>query len=240
MIFSLLVLIYFIKLILITIFAKKLHNLGKRIHHISGRCTHTILSAGFGKAAVCILFLFFNVLHSQEGVGTAPTISVNSDAKIYSADSDFTRQFISQENADYEIISSGKAHVFKSKSNPSVKKIAKRKPKASVQTDQAGQRRIKKDISDFEHQKKPFDFYNIHGAPFSRELPYSSNFNRSYIVPSTTSNEFSKACIYQYNYLIRLILERHYVWNYHYFNNRSLDFCFSEIFSVRPPPLFLV
>ena len=215
--------------------------MGKRIQSISGTCPYTILSIGFGKAAFCILFLLFNFLYSQEGLGTAPTISLIGDAKIYSVDSDFNSQFMAQKNADYEISSSGKAYVFKPKADPSVKKIPKRKAKTSVQNiDQASLKRIKKNISDFEQRKKLFVYRNIHGTPFSRELPYSSDSRRNYIVPSTDSNEFSKACIIQYSFLIRLILEYCYIWNYHYFNNRSLDCCFSKTFSVRPPPLFLV
>lgn len=174
--------------------------MGKRIQSISGTCPYTILSIGFGKAAFCILFLLFNFLYSQEGLGTAPTISLIGDAKIYSVDSDFNRQFMAQKNADYEISSSGKAYVFKSKADPSVKKIAKRK-KASVQNiEQASLKRIKKSISDFEQRKKLFAYHNINGAPFSRELPYSSDSSRNYIVPSTDSNEFSKACIVQYSF----------------------------------------
>lgn len=212
--------------------------MGKGIRNILNGKSGTVLSLGFGKVTVFILVFLFHSFYSQEGFGTAPSITVSGNAKIYSTDPDFNRQFLAQENIDYQIVSSGKAYVFKSKSAD--KKIAKRKPKASVQNiDQARLKKIKQNISDFEQRKKSFNFCNINNAPFSRELPYSSDSNRSYIAPSTVSNDFSKVCVFQYKYLISLVLEYLYVWKYHYFNSRSLEFCFSKIFSVRPPPLSL-
>lgn len=219
---------------------QKIHKLGKGIGNILSGNSGTVLMSGFVKLTAFIFILFFQSLYSQEGLETVPTISLTGNAKVYSTDPDFNGQFLSQENIDYQIINSGKVYVFKSKYKSSGKKIAKKQSKACFRsTNQASLKKIKQNISDFEQRKKSFNFCNIHDAPFSRELPYSSDFNSSYIAPSGNSNDFSKICVFQYKYLISLVLEYLYVWKYHYFNSRSLEFCFSKVFSVRPPPLSL-
>lgn len=201
----------------------------------------TILSKGLGKSALLVFVLFFYSLYSQEGFGTPALISVKGNAQIYSTDPDFNQQFTAQENTDYRISNLRGGLVFKSKDLLAAKKPSRPKAKPSVQTaDKITAGKIRKTVSDFEQRKKLFNFFRIDSAPFSRELPYSSDSSRAYVIPSTTFHDFSKACVCQCKLLISLVLERLYVEKYHCFNNRSFDFCFSEVFSIRPPPVFMV
>lgn len=219
----------------------KIHKLGKRITNHTGGMPGTILYRAFERTAVLMCILFFSFAYSQEGFDTPPLITVRGDAQIYSSDPDFNHQFTAQGNTRYTISNLGKALVFKSKDPASGKRYAKLKAKFSVQTiDRVDSRKLRKTVSDFEHRKKSFNFCHLNGAPFSRELPYSSDSSQAYVIPSTTSHDFSKVCISQCKLLTSLVLERLYLEKYHYFNNRSFDFCFSEVFSIRPPPLFIV
>ncbi len=187
-----------------------------------------------------LIFLFCS-LYSQEGFGTLPTISIKSNALIYSSDSNFNKQFTSNESTDYEISNSGEGIVFKVKDKAAARDIAKIKSKATIQhIDHTNSKKLRQTLSDFEKRKRLFDFCNINGSPFSHQTPYSSRSNRNYIVPSRTTKDFLKINIFQYHDMISLVLEFLYVWKYHYFNNKPIDLCFSEVFSVRPPPLFVV
>ena len=215
--------------------------MGKRIINHTGGMPGTILYRSFGRAAVLIGLLFFSSIYSQEGFDTSPLITVRGDAQIYSSDPSFNQQFTAQRNTRYTISNLGKALVFKSKDPAAGKRYAKLKAKFSVEAiDRVGSGKLRKTVSDFEHRKKSFSFCHLNGSPFSRELPYSSDSNSSYLIPSTTFSDFLKVCVFQYKLLISLVLEHLYIERYHYFNNRSFDFCFSRVFSIRPPPWFTV
>lgn len=215
--------------------------MGKKIKHVTGSRPRSILSIGLGKPVVLACILFFYSLYSQEGFDTTPLISIRGNAQIYSSDSGFSRQFIAQGNKDYKISNSGKAVVFQSKDFVNGKKPARIKTNFSIQIiDRVGSGKLRKTVADFEHRKKSFNFCHLNRAPISKEQPYSSGSGSSYLIPSTTFNDFSKVCVFQYNLLTSLILELLYLEKYFYFNNRSLDFCFSEVFLVRPPPLLTV
>ncbi|WES98214.1 hypothetical protein P2W68_01055 [Chryseobacterium arthrosphaerae] len=213
----------------------------KRTYKTFNNTLATHLFKGCGKLSFLIFVIFFYSLYSQEGFGTSTFISLKSNAEIYSSDSNFNQQLVAQGSTNYRVINFGKGLLFKSKDLIVEKKYSKPKTQPSVQAiGLLSSGKLRKIVSDYEKQKELFNFRHIYSAPFSRELPYSSDSNRSYLLPSTTYKNFSKVFISQYKYLIGLVLEILYVEKYIYINNRSFNFCFSKVFSVRPPPLFIV
>ncbi|MDQ1097697.1 MULTISPECIES: hypothetical protein [Chryseobacterium] len=213
----------------------------KRIQTFPVRVPNTAFPPGLKGFAVVILLLFFGPLYSQEGVGTTPVISLHEDAKIYSADPNLNRQLISQGNVDYKLNAGKKGVVFNAKNTSFRKKVKKLQSKIYVRNkDQESLQKIKQQVSNFEKRKKSFDLYGIHSFPSPHEFLSSSYFNRDYTVPTRDSNDFSKIIFQDYNNLARIPLDYLYPREYHYYNNNPLDFCYSSVYSVRPPPVALL
>jgi hypothetical protein len=198
-----------------------------------------------------LLFIFLNSLSfAQVGIGT-PTqtaIILKNGAQIYSTDANFNRQinshkislkntevFYDSENGDKVILVavSEKNIESETKDLKAQVKIAENNKKKEAL------KKLKKQISDYESQKEKFESEKINTFPSSEEFISSTYGNTDYVAPSYHQYKLSKIYCTGNQYIINRALDFLYPKEYTYYNNKPLDFCFSEAFFVRPPPFFI-
>lgn len=195
------------------------------------------------------LFFLTSTLDAQEGMGTnqSPVFVVKGGAEIYSTDKDFNNQVNSQKiilqdanitlkkptTGEVLLIASSKKIERESKDFKS--KIAKGNKKKELEV----LKEIKNKIADYESRKEFFNLKNIKVFPSSEEFIASSRINIDYVVPNQNQHDLSKINSVQNQYVIKSALDFIHQQKYIFYNNKSLDFCFSQVFSVRPPPILV-
>lgn len=160
---------------------------------------------------------------------------------IYSSDDSFNNQ-ISQnkiilKNADVSFA------VFKNSKILVVSTSANHRNLAKQAKDFGGKKRKKalKDIqvtideyktrsklftkNDFSHLPSPTQFFSVHSS------------TKDYIIPNDSGNSFSKINANNKDYSVKIALNYLHTKKITHYNNKSLDYCFSVVFSVRPPPI---
>ena len=181
----------------------------------------------------------------QKNKSKQGSITVAEGAQIYSADPGFNSQ-ISQKNINIEgsvvsykdddgiqklIVTNKKIKRNQEKNFASqVKESIKKKKEESL-------KKIKKELAQYEKQRANYQ-------PDKIDSPCSSghSFNVQYhfqdcAVPSVSSNYLPKIFTSQYSYAVKLALDYLHSQKYTFYNNRSFNHYFFEVFSVRPPPV---
>lgn len=179
---------------------------------------------------------------SSTEIPDAGTISVIGGAQIYSTDATFNKQILKKEiKISGSLVSYNRYDQRLSVSNQK-KKISTAKNFASQVTELAKKKkeklseRTKYELAQYENRKKEFDNKKIN--PFSPDHFFSSESSlRNYAVPQIQNHENSKANFAQYFYAVKSALDHLHSHRYVLYNSRSIDFCFSKVFSVRPPPI---
>lgn len=192
------------------------------------------------------LFFFSNIVNAQEGFGNHSAVFVvKGGAEIYSTDKDFNHQV----RRDKIILQNGNVTLKKLSGNEDLLVVSLKKPeieskdfksqiaKANKKKQLAILKEIKNKITDYESRKKSFNLKNIKIFPSSEEFIASSHINRDYVAPSQNQHDLSKIHFVQNQYVIKSALDFLHQQKYTFYNNKSLDFCFSQVFSVRPPPV---
>lgn len=178
---------------------------------------------------------------------TPTTIVLKDGANLYSADDNFNKQILNNKiilkNSDvsYEE-NGGKEHLLKLIAKQS-KKEEKRDLKNQLKIAENNRQKealqqVKKEIEKFEKRVQVFVKIDFNGAPSSDQFFSSTSIAKNYVTPSQSSHDFSKFYISADAYVITQALDFLHSQKYTYYNNKSLDFCFSKVFSVRPPPMF--
>lgn len=184
--------------------------------------------------------------YSPQGSPRA-TIVLKNGAEIYSTDNIFNQQIltdkvflknsnvycneaINQKDSLKVIIKEKK--IEEKDFNGIVKKVEEKKKKEILKN-------VKNEIDRYERKSKSFKNLNLNGSHSSNEYFSLNNFTIHYVTPSQNANYFSSLHILVDTYLISQALDFLYSQKYTYYNNKSLDFCFSEVFSVRPPPVLV-
>lgn len=199
---------------------------------------------------ILLFFSFNSLLNAQVGIGnpTQSTIVLKNGAAIYSTDANFNQQinsdkislkntevFYESENGDEVIwVAASKKSIESEKKDLKTQvKIAENNKKKEAL------KKLKKQVSDYESQKEKFESEKIKTFPSSEEFISSTHVNTDYVVPSYHQHKLSKIYSAENQYIIKLALDFLYPKEYAYYNNKPLDICFSEVFSVRPPPFFI-
>ncbi|WP_128414245.1 hypothetical protein [Chryseobacterium sp. Leaf394] len=191
-----------------------------------------------------ILFISFSFLHSQQSSDKAasPTIVTVRGAGIYSEDAGFNKQIISEnvtvKNSDYSysISKSGKRYLqitaqqsFKRKQNQNqdvrIAKKGKEKPT-----------REHKKLTNLKKTAKGLRIIHLYHLPVQERFFPSDPFSANYTVPSQNSIDQFKLEMPEEQKLVKKSLDHLHSQKYRYYNSRSFDFCFSTVYSVRPPP----
>lgn len=199
-----------------------------------------------------MLFSLINNVYAQKANSqqqiTPTTIVLKDGANLYSADDNFNKQILSNKIIlkNYDVSyreNGGKGHLLKliaKKSQKEEKKDLKNQLKiAENKRRKETLQQVKKEIEKFEKRVQFFVKHDFNGAPPPDQFFSSSSMAKNYVIPSQSTHDFSKFYISADNYVITQALDFLHSQKYTYYNNKSLDFCFSEVFSVRPPPVLV-
>lgn len=171
------------------------------------------------------------------------TIVLKDGAKIYSTDEAFNNQInnnaVILKNAD--IVPKNKnsaSNVLEATSSKPVilKKDFKQEVKNSAEKKQKEElKKVKKEIDQYEKRKKAF-INDFKGSPSSEGFFVSVSSGKDSIAPVHNNYDFSKIFFVANSYTVKSALDFLHTQKYTFYNNKSIDYCFSEVFSVRPPP----
>jgi hypothetical protein len=199
-----------------------------------------------------LLFSLSNNVYAQEANSqqqiTPTTIVLKDGANLYSADDNFNKQILSNkiilENSDVSYQGSGyKEHFLKliaRQSQREEKKDLKNQLKiAENKRQKEALQQIKREIEKFEKRVQVFVKLDFNDATSPDQFFSTNTIAKNYVTPSQSTHDFSKLYISADPYVVTQALDFLHSQKYTYYNNKSLNFCFSEVFSVRPPPVFL-
>lgn len=224
---------------------KSLHNIIIHAHDLNFR-----LSLYRFCIYITFIFSFFSSnVYAQDEIGTNTpqvTITLKQGAKIFSTDDSFNQQINSDKiivkNAD---VSTSEMHnnvqvltgrFNKTQKAETLKKTFKNEVRiAEENRNKEILKKIKKEIADYEKRINPFESENLR-FPTSQEFTSAIYISRDYVAPSY-NHHFSKIYTSQNQYIIKCALDFLHQQKYTYYNSKSLDHCFTHVFSVRPPPV---
>lgn len=205
----------------------------------------------FPALLLILLFSLSNNVYSQEVNSqqqiTPTTIVLKDGANLYSADDNFNKQILSNKiilkNSDVSYQENGgKEHLLKLITKQSQKEEKNLKNQLKIVKDKSQKealKQVKKEIEKFEKRVQVFVKHDFNGAPSPDQFFSSSSIAKNYVIPSQSTHGFSKFYISADAYVITQALDFLHSQKYTYYNNKYLDFCFSEVFSVRPPPVLV-
>lgn len=203
-------------------------------------------SVFFRIVILIILFLFsfsYAQQQKQDVDNQAAIITLENGAKFYSADDDFNQQvvqgkiIIKNARLAFKKMDDGKVLIASSVTHSSNQNLAQQIKTIEVDKSKEVLRKIKKQIDRYEVESKFFEKQNYQNFPsqFFSSHPYSKN----YVAPSYNVNYFSKIYASDKDYSVKRALDFLHTQQFTFYNNKSLNFCFSEVFPVRPPPVVL-
>jgi hypothetical protein len=194
--------------------------------------------------------IFFCTSHSYAQKSENPTqveqatVVLKDGAKIFSTDEAFNKQISSNavilKGAEFNLQNNGTGKVLQATSSQQkvikndfkqeVKNLKEKKQKEEL-------KKIKKEIEKHEERKEAFRKFDVSDFPSPSQFISSNSASKNYLVPSHNGNDFSKIHTSYKDYSVKRALNDLHAAKYTYYNNKSLDFCFSQVYSVRPPPL---
>jgi len=229
---------------------KSLHNINIHVKKLNSRL-------GLNSFCIYITFIFsffFGFASAQEGIGTETpqaTIVLKQGATIFSNDDSFNKQINSEKitvkNAIVStagILEGGKILTAKPSKTQKVqtpkKDFKSELKKAEENKKEEALKKIKKEIANHNDEAKENSFNTKRLLfPTSEEFITSTHVNRDYVAPNYHNHDFSKILVSLSQYVVKSSLDFLHQKKYTYYNNRSLNFCFSAVFSTRPPPSFI-
>lgn len=229
---------------------KSLHNINIHVKKLN-----LDLSLNYFCIYITFLFSFFcSFASAQEGIGansSQATIILKQGATIFSKDDSFNKQINSEKitvkNAEIStvgMLEDGTVLTAKSNKTQEVqtpkKDFKSELKKAEENKKKEALKKVKKEIADYNDEAKKNSFNTKRLLfPTSEEFISSTHINRDYVAPSYQNHHFSKILVSLNQYVIKSALDFLHKQKYIYYNSRSLDFCFTHVFSVRPPPVFV-
>lgn len=208
------------------------------------------MSGVFSLLCVIFLLVFSNILHAQEGNGTnlPPVIVLKEGAKIYSQDLYFNKQIdagkLIVEGENIVFTKNKESQKILISSNSSGQKNGDNKmnhqnKNIELLKSKEDQKILAKEIKKYKTLEKFFDKKKFNTFPSSEEFAAASHVNKYSVAPNYSQNDFSKVTVQQNQNFVKSALDFLHSKKYTYYNSKSLDFCFSQVFSVRPPPSIL-
>ncbi len=198
------------------------------------------------------LILIFSLCHSflsardsiEHEIRQQVSIVMAKGAIIYSTEENFNKQILNKDirlkGGDFLFNVSKKDQILiKSTASASSKKTplkdqlqnaVKKKKKDEQDT-------VDKKIRAFEKQKELFHSHQFYHHPSSGQFLTVYQVAKDYIVPNNHHDNFSKTVHRYHNFLITSSLNYLHSYKYFHYNNKSLDYCYSQVYSVRPPPI---
>lgn len=199
---------------------------------------------------ICILNFWFslNIGFQAQQAGSShkvssPSIVLQNGAKLFSIDQAFNDQVLN----DKVVLKNSEISVRKNENDErSLTAIAKKPLKKDLNSqlhivvlDKQKEilKKVKKEIDRYEENKEGFHGFDFKGFPSPNQFFSANTVSKDYVSPAQSNHNISKLYTLSDAYLITRALDYLHSQKYTYYNNKSLRFCFSEVFSVRPPPV---
>jgi hypothetical protein len=203
--------------------------------------------SGFFLRVFTFIFLFFQVqfLYAQnEKSGSSAVISVSGGSAIFSADESFNQQIrqgrITVKNSSVsDKKSSGRNYlviVHKRISKLNHADLASHIKDAEVKRKADLIKKIQKQIASREAMKDQFGNH-IKNHPSSGGFSKTQNIVKHYVNERSSHDDQHKIAQEQYRNFVLRALDYLHAQKYYAYNSKSFDYCYSRVFSVRPPPI---
>jgi len=204
--------------------------------------------ADFGNSrflALATVLLCGSFVHAQQiesHVATEKTaVFVTNGASLYSTDEAFNSQINVIVLKNDESAAQGNRASSAFHTSSSVAKDSKRNLKLEIKSikDKKLKEELKKtskEIASYQKRKESFKKCVFDSFPSQSQFFSTNSVSKSYIVPNHNDNSSFKIPVSKKDYSIKQALSYLHAEQYAYYNNRSLDYCFSQVYSVRPPP----
>ncbi|CAI8718355.1 hypothetical protein [Chryseobacterium sp. IT-36CA2] len=206
-------------------------------------------SSFFCRAIFLGIQIFFNSLYAQDKKATDDKVEivfVAQGTKIYSADQSFNNQIdqgkVIVENGDLSFEENDDSHrvLIVSTPNSKIPSFSRQVKSSEEKKKKELLKKIKNEIDHYEAQKESFEKKDYHSFPSPFQFFSSHSTSQNCIAPCNTSHDFSKIYTDPKKYSIHHDLDNLHTQKYSFYNNKSLDFCFSDVFSIRPPPVLVL
>lgn len=208
----------------------------------------------FVDSSVLLYFLGFIILFlqptflsgqkiSDDKIEGWDVISVIDDAQIYSADESFNSQILKNKvrvkgNVTKVVAVDGtmKLIVTNEVKNKVFRNFASQLNEVRKKKEASVLKKFKKQLATYEKYKTQLLVEIIEVPNSSNQRFHSKHYSQSVVFASVNIQVFSNTQANQYIYIVRHPLGRLHSQKYLSYNNISLDYCFTTVFSVRPPP----
>lgn len=198
---------------------------------------------------IVILIILFssNFFYTQEkksSIDQSVTIVLAKGAVFYSSDESFNKQILQKkiiiENGNLSVGKSAKSKILVvSSRHPKTHSLAQELKASQEKKLREAIKQIKGKIDDYKAKSKSFENENFHDFPSTSQFFSAHTSFKNYISPTHNGNDFSKIYAESKEYTVKRALNYLHSKQFTYYNNKSLTFCFSEVFSVRPPPYLI-
>jgi hypothetical protein len=192
-----------------------------------------------------ILFCSSNSYAQKTGNSSSPeqaTVVLKDGAKIFSVDEAFNEQIrtnvVVLKNAELKSKNNSSGKVFQamsSKQKPIQKDFKREVKNAEEKKQNEDLKKVKKEIKKHKERKAAFRKFDLNNYPSPSNFLSSNSSSKNYVAPSHSGNDFSKVYVFDKDIIKRALSYLHAAKYIHY-NNKSLDYCYSQVYSVRPPP----
>lgn len=98
--------------------------------------------------------------------------------------------------------------------------------------------KVKREIEKFESKNKSSLNKKFYPPQSSDKFSGSKSNTKDYISPKPSNQDVCKQVCFSEPFLVNKALSFLHTQKFFYYNNKSFDDCFSNVFSVRPPPFY--
>lgn len=195
-----------------------------------------------------IIFLFQSqFINAQEPLKEEHTdtafIFVDRNVVVFSKDESFNKKLRYKEVAALSEKGLGKSHSIAQNSSIKNKQAVQYDLTEEVRLTQEKEKQItlkevKREIEKFETKNKSSLNKEFYPPQSSDKFSGSKSNTKDYIGPKPSNQDVCKQVCFSEPFLIMKALGFLHTQKFFYYNNKSFDDCFSNVFSVRPPPFY--
>lgn len=203
------------------------------------------LSSSLG-VIILSLFLcssFINAQQTENHSNTEnATVFLTNGASLYSTDEAFNNSVNINKGVSNNAEIAQQYNTRKALNVSSRKEVIKKdfsnELKNAVNTKQTDEfKKVKQEIENHNERKKSFPQIAFNDLPSTSQFFSGNSVSKNYIAPNYNGNDAFRLYVCNRDYFIKCALNYLHAIQFIYYNNKSLDYCFSQVFSVRPPPV---
>jgi hypothetical protein len=196
-----------------------------------------------------IIFFLFNSFFAQQQLTPSDdkptTIFLSDGVAIYSSDDSFNDQIsqkkITLKNADvsFAVFKNSKILVASTSTSQRNQTLAKQAKDFEQKKRKKALKDIQITIDEYKTKSKLFTKNDFNHLPSPTQFFSRHSSTKDYIIPTDNGSGFSKINVNNKDYSVKIALNYLHTQRITYYNSKSLDYCFSVVFSVRPPPVLV-